>query len=151
MPQTDRFDSLSELFDEAIIIVDRTGVVEHSNAKAFELLGAHIANRPLDNFLRHPDFQDALDAASAIGKRLLDLSRHEQVLVVTHSPQVASYADNHLKVEKINDNNSTVIKVDTLDEEMIIREIARMLSGELITSEALAAAATLRKASKGTS
>ena len=40
--------------------------------------------------------------ASAIGKRLLDLSRHEQVLVVTHSPQVAAYSDNHLKVEKIN-------------------------------------------------
>ena len=66
--QTDRFDSLSELFNEAIIIVDRTGVVERSNAKAFELLGAHIAQRPLDNFLRHPDFQDALDAASTNGK-----------------------------------------------------------------------------------
>ncbi|MEE3120638.1 MAG: histidine kinase dimerization/phospho-acceptor domain-containing protein, partial [Pseudomonadota bacterium] len=66
--QTDRFDSLSELFNEAIIIVDRTGVVERANAKAFELLGAHIAHRPLDNFLRHPDFQDALDAASTNGK-----------------------------------------------------------------------------------
>ena len=66
--QTDRFDSLSELFNEAIIIVDRTGVVERANAKAFELLGTHIAHRPLDNFLRHPDFQDALDAASTNGK-----------------------------------------------------------------------------------
>ncbi len=66
--QTDQFYSLSELFNEAIIIVDRTGVVERSNAKAFELLGAHIAHRPLDNFLRHPDFQDALDAASTNGK-----------------------------------------------------------------------------------
>ena len=46
--QTDRFESLSKLFNEAIIIVDRTGVVERSNAKAFELLGAHIAHRPLD-------------------------------------------------------------------------------------------------------
>ena len=71
--QTDRFDSLSELFNEAIIIVDRTGVVERSNAKAFELLGAHIAHRPLDNFLRHPDFQDALDAAST-NEKITDLN-----------------------------------------------------------------------------
>ena len=86
--------------------------------------------------------------ASAIGKRLLELSKHEQVIVVTHSPQVAAYSDNHLKVEKINFNKSTVTKVDNLNEEKTVREIARMLSGELITSEALAAAATLRKASK---
>ena len=86
--------------------------------------------------------------ASAIGKRLLDLSKHEQVLVVTHSPQVAAYSDNHLKVEKINSDKSTITKVDALTEEKTVREIARMLSGELITSEALAAAATLRKSSK---
>ena len=86
--------------------------------------------------------------ASAIGKRLLDLSRHEQVLVVTHSPQVAAYSDNHLKVEKINTEKSTITKVETLGEEKIIREIARMLSGELITPEALAAAARLRNSSK---
>ena len=71
--QTDRFDSLSELFNEAIIIVDRTGVVERSNAKAIELLGAHIARRPLDNFLRHPDFQDALEAAST-NQKITDLN-----------------------------------------------------------------------------
>ena len=86
--------------------------------------------------------------ASAIGKRLLDLSRHEQVLVVTHSPQVAAYSDNHVKVEKINTEKSTITKVETLGEEKIIREIARMLSGELITPEALAAAARLRNSSK---
>ncbi len=86
--------------------------------------------------------------ASAIGKRLLELSKHEQVIAVTHSPQVAAYSDNHLKVEKVNFDKSTVTKVDTLNEEKTVREIARMLSGELITSEALAAAATLRKASK---
>ena len=78
--QQDRFDSLSELFSEAIIVVDRTGVVERSNAKAFELLGAHIAHRPLDNFLRHPDFQDALNAASEAGKTTdLNYTRMGQV------------------------------------------------------------------------
>ena len=86
--------------------------------------------------------------ASAIGKRLLELSKHEQVIVVTHSPQVAAYSDNHLKVEKINSDNSTITKVDILNEEKIVREIARMLSGESISSEALAAAATLRNSSK---
>ena len=86
--------------------------------------------------------------ASAIGKRLLQLSEHEQVLVVTHSPQVAAYSDNHLKVEKINRDNLTNTEVNTLDEKSLIEEIARMLSGELISSEALAAAATLRNSSR---
>jgi DNA repair protein RecN (Recombination protein N) len=89
--------------------------------------------------------------ASAIGKRLLELSKHEQVLVVTHSPQVAAYSDNHLKVEKINSDKSTITKVATLNEEKTVREIARMLSGELVTSEALAAAAKLRNTSRGIS
>ena len=75
---------------------------------------------------------------------MLELSKHEQVLVVTHSPQVAAYSDNHLKVEKINSDKSTITKVATLNEEKTVREIARMLSGELVTSEALAAAAKLR-------
>ena len=86
--------------------------------------------------------------ASAIGKRLLQLSKHEQVLVVTHSPQVAAYSDNHLKVEKINFENLTNTKVEALNEDRIVKEIARMLSGELITSEALAAASTLRNSSR---
>ena len=86
--------------------------------------------------------------ASAIGKRLLQLSEHEQVLVVTHSPQVAAYSDNHRKGVKINRDNLTNTKVNTLDEKSLIEEIARMLSGELISSEALAAAATLRKSSR---
>ena len=51
-------------------------------------------------------------------------------------------------IEKINSEKSTITKVETLDEETIIREIARMLSGELVTSEALAAAARLRNSSK---
>lgn len=67
--QKDRFDSLSELFDEAIIIVDEAGVVTRSNAKAFDLLGTQITYNPLDNFLRHPDFLTALDAASSMGKK----------------------------------------------------------------------------------
>ena len=86
--------------------------------------------------------------ASAIGKRLLELSKHEQVLVVTHSPQVAAYSDNHLKVEKLNSDKLTITTVHTLNEEKTVREIARMLSGELVTTEALAAAATLRNSSK---
>ncbi len=89
--------------------------------------------------------------ASAIGKRLLEVSKHEQVLVVTHSPQVAAYSDNHLKVEKTNSNTLTITTVVSLNEEKTIREIARMLSGELVTSEAMAAAAKLRNSSKETS
>ena len=56
-----------------------------------------------------------------------------------------------LKVEKINSEKSTITKVATLNEEKTVREIARMLSGELVTSEALAAAAKLRNSSRGIS
>ena len=82
---------------------------------------------------------------------MLELSKHEQVLVVTPSPQVAAYSDNHLQVEKVNLDKSTITKVTRLNEENTVREIARMLSGELVTSEALAAAAKLRNTSRGIS
>lgn len=66
-------------------------------------------------------------AAVEIGKRLADLARHVQVLVVTHLPQVAAYADRHVLVLKSED--STVSSVEVLDEERRVVELARMLAG----------------------
>ena len=85
--------------------------------------------------------------ATAIGRRLLSLSKKEQVLVVTHSPQVAAFSDNHIKVEKLTDGDNTYTKVKTLDKEEIIEEVARMLSGDLVSNEAEAAAKSLILAS----
>jgi DNA repair protein RecN (Recombination protein N) len=68
-------------------------------------------------------------AALGIGRRLARLARTSQVLVVTHLPQVAAYADRHLTVVKSRDGEVTVSGVTTLDEEGRIRELARMLGG----------------------
>lgn len=82
--------------------------------------------------------------ASAVGKRLKDLSSKLQVMVVTHQPQIACLADLHFKVSKEKDEQNLVkTKVEELDLEGKKMEIARMLSGEEITKEAIAAAEKL--------
>jgi len=61
-----------------------------------------------------------------------------QVICITHLPQVASQAHNHLRVEKQTQNNKTTSQVVSLDEEQRRQEIARMLSGVKITEQSLA-------------
>ncbi|MDR1694960.1 MAG: DNA repair protein RecN [Lactobacillaceae bacterium] len=81
--------------------------------------------------------------AQAVGDRLARLAKDVQILVVTHSPQVAAKGDNHFKVEKFTKNNITTTKVVELDKKEKQEEIARMLSGEQISEEARAAANVL--------
>jgi DNA repair protein RecN (Recombination protein N) len=81
--------------------------------------------------------------ASAIGKRLSRLSNGAQVLVVTHSPQVAARGDSHLMIAKSNDGLVTRTNVRALDEAERREEIARMLSGAEVTDEARAQAGRL--------
>ncbi len=69
-------------------------------------------------------------AAVEIGRRLARLSRNAQILVVTHLPQVAAFADNHLVVSKQQDGHVTSSGVDDLDEQARVRELARMLAGQ---------------------
>lgn len=52
----DPFETMSQLLNEAVVLIDKDGLVTRANDAAFELLGNNIANKPLDNFLRHPDF-----------------------------------------------------------------------------------------------
>ncbi len=84
--------------------------------------------------------------ASAIGERLARLAKESQVLVVTHSPQVAARAAHHYRIEKANDGKSTTTTVRRLSADERREEIARMLSGALITDEARAQAARLMEA-----
>jgi len=82
-------------------------------------------------------------AADVVGRKLKVLSRANQVLCVTHLPQIASYADNHFHIETRVDKNRTVTRVARLDRESRIREIARMISGERVTENVLKHAAEL--------
>ena len=81
--------------------------------------------------------------ADAVGRRLAQLARGGQVLVVTHSPQVAAKAAHHWRVEKRIEDEQTLSTVRPMQGGDRVDEIARMLSGERITPEARAAAEAL--------
>ncbi|MEE4350866.1 MAG: DNA repair protein RecN [Pacificimonas sp.] len=81
--------------------------------------------------------------ASAIGERLSRLAGEAQVLVVTHSPQVAAAADGHFRIVKRADGGVTVTGIARLSADERREEIARMLSGADVTDEARAQAQRL--------
>jgi DNA repair protein RecN (Recombination protein N) len=81
--------------------------------------------------------------ADAVGRRLEALAKDAQVLVVTHSPQVAARAAHHWRVEKRVDDDQTTSTVTALVVVARIDEVARMLSGDTVSPEARAAAQAL--------
>ncbi|MCJ8309539.1 MAG: DNA repair protein RecN [Rhizobiaceae bacterium] len=83
--------------------------------------------------------------ADAIGGRLSNLSRHVQVLSVTHAPQVAARAQAHFLISKDGEQDVET-RIHTIDGDSRLEEIARMLSGAQVTAEARAAAARLLEA-----
>ena len=95
-------------------------------------------------------------AAVEIGRRLARLARLAQVIVVTHLPQVAAFADTHLVVEKAGDGSVVSSGVTRLDDEGRVRELSRMLAGledsefgRAHAGELLAAAAAERAQAAG--
>lgn len=81
--------------------------------------------------------------ADAVGRRLADLAIGGQVLVVTHSPQVAALGAHHWQVVKQVKNGVTLSQVVVLDAEAREGEVARMLAGDIVTEAARAAAKAL--------
>lgn len=81
--------------------------------------------------------------AAAVGERLARLAQDTQVLVVTHSPQVAARATQHWRVAKSSAGGKTTTRIEQLDAASRQEEIARMLAGNAITDAARAAAAHL--------
>ena len=73
--------------------------------------------------------------AEVVGKKLKELSRHHQVICVTHLPQIACFADQHHSVRKEVKSGRTITRVDRLDKESILDEIARMLGGVKVTEK----------------
>ncbi|MBR3027694.1 MAG: DNA repair protein RecN [Bacteroidales bacterium] len=83
------------------------------------------------------------DIADRMGSVMKELSRHLQVITITHLPQVAGKGNQHFRVFKADTDEQTITHIEQLTAEQRIREIARMLSGSDITPEALANARTL--------
>jgi DNA repair protein RecN (Recombination protein N) len=81
--------------------------------------------------------------ADAVGRRLQALAKGAQVLVVTHSPQVAAFGAQHWRVEKRVADGQTLSAVTALDPAERVEEIARMLAGDRVTEAARAAAKAL--------
>ena len=81
--------------------------------------------------------------ADAVGTRLFKLSERNQVIVITHSPQVAAKGKNHYLIEKVNSKDQSITLCNKISYDNRIEEISRMLSGEKISDEARAAAIQL--------
>ena len=71
--------------------------------------------------------------AEMVGQRLRELGESRQVFCVTHLPQVASLGNNHFRISKISDGNSTRTSIKPLGDDERVEEIARMLGGVEIT------------------
>ncbi|MFL6446205.1 MAG: DNA repair protein RecN [Bryobacteraceae bacterium] len=89
-------------------------------------------------------------AAAAVGRRLKALSRTSQVICVTHTAQIAGFADHHLAVSKSEQKGRVTTNIKELSREARAKEIGRMLSGEEITPEALKQAEQLMQAGLAT-
>jgi DNA repair protein RecN (Recombination protein N) len=87
--------------------------------------------------------------ADAVGKKLRQVSRVRQVLCVTHLPQIAAYADQHLRVEKREEDGRTTATVAALVKGDRVREVARMLGGESVTDTSLRHALELITQARG--
>ncbi len=74
--------------------------------------------------------------SEAVGAKLKQLAQSNQVLCVTHQPQIARFADAHLRVEKKVVCGHTAVTVSSLDRRGRVEEIARMLTGAEITESA---------------
>jgi DNA repair protein RecN (Recombination protein N) len=76
-------------------------------------------------------------AAEAVGKKLKALARNNQVLCITHLPQIASFADQHFVIEKRESGGRTKTTIRALTPEQRTEEVARMLSGAKLTDTSL--------------
>jgi DNA repair protein RecN (Recombination protein N) len=87
-------------------------------------------------------------AAEAVGQKLKSLSRGQQLLCVTHLPQIAAFADQHFLIEKKEADGRTKTNIRLLDQRASTHEVARMLSGARVTETSLQHAAQMIASSK---
>ena len=87
--------------------------------------------------------------AEVVGRKLRALADKQQVLCVTHLPQIAAYADQHFRVEKREEDGRTATTVAALVKNDRVREVARMLGGESVTDTSLQHALELITQARG--
>jgi DNA repair protein RecN (Recombination protein N) len=87
-------------------------------------------------------------AAEAVGKKLKTLAKGQQVLCITHLPQIAAFGDQHFLIEKTEKRGRTQTEIRRMDDSERTQEIARMLSGAKLTETSLKHAAHLLETSR---
>jgi DNA repair protein RecN (Recombination protein N) len=87
-------------------------------------------------------------AAEAVGQKLKSLSKGQQVLCVTHLPQIAAFADQHFLIDKRESDGRTKTHIRLLDQRASTHEVARMLSGATVTETSLQHAAQMKASSQ---
>ena len=83
--------------------------------------------------------------AAVVGKKLKEISKHHQVICITHLPQIAAVSDTSYRIYKESDESSTYTHVEKLSPDAKIEEVARLIGGETITDAAREAARELMK------
>lgn len=86
--------------------------------------------------------------AQMVAEKIALLSKKQQILCITHLPQIAAMADNHYLIEKLSDGGRARTTISELDDEAAVREIARLMSGANITNATLEAALEMKNLSK---
>ena len=104
-----------------------------------------IANKQNLSFMVFDEIDSGVSGitASKIAKKIHDISKHTQILCITHLPQVAALAENYLQIKKIEENNRTKTSVKYLENDEKIRDLAVMISGQRITESALSMASDM--------
>ena len=72
-----------------------------------------------------------------VGRKLKSIAKGQQVICVTHLPQVAAFADSHYFIEKSKINEKAVMSLRSLQKQEVVQEVARLISGETITKSSL--------------
>ncbi len=88
------------------------------------------------------------EAATAVGEKISRLGKDLQVLCVTHLPQVAAFADHHYRVVKAEERGRTTTRLNLLDDDARIAEMARMLGGSQVGQQTLGHARELIESSR---
>jgi len=91
------------------------------------------------------------DVASRVGEMMAEIAERIQVIAITHLPQVAAHARQHIRVYKTDTDTATTTAIELLDEQQHIREVARMLSGKQLDEAAISNAKSLINATKKSS
>ncbi|MBQ3514463.1 MAG: DNA repair protein RecN [Lachnospiraceae bacterium] len=88
--------------------------------------------------------------AQKVSERMAVISKHHQVMAITHLPQIAAMADYHFLIEKSAEKGKTITNIQLLKEEEQIKELARMLSGVSITDTVIESAKEMKKLAQKT-